>query len=117
MESHLKNVCRSSEIIGKPVINLENENLGKIEDIILDKISGQAKYVILSCGGFLGFGDKFFAVPWAAINYDVIVTGFRLNVDKIQFASAPCFNKDEWSNFIATDFDKAITDFYKKTIS
>ena len=116
METDLKSVCRSSKIIGKPVINHENENLGTIEDIILDKTSGQAKYIILSCGGILGFGDKFFAIPWTAINYDIVVTGFRLNVDKTQFASAPCFNKDEWPNFIATDFDKIITDFYMKTL-
>ena len=87
MKTHSNTICRSSEIIDKPVINLEDENLGKIEDIILDKISGQAKYVILSCGGILGFGNKFYAVPWKAINYDAVITGFRINVHKEELNS------------------------------
>ena len=54
-------------ITGDDVCNVQDEKLGKIQDIMLDMAEGTIRYVVLSAGGFLGIGDRLFAVPWQAL--------------------------------------------------
>lgn len=61
------NLCRVSDVVGKKVENEHGENLGKIEDVVLDASRGQIVYAVLSFGGILGIGDKLFAIPWTAL--------------------------------------------------
>mgnify|MGYP000165099482 CR=1 FL=1 len=53
---------------GDRVVNLNGEDLGKITDIMLDVQRGRIAYAVMSVGGFLGIGDKLFAVPWSAMS-------------------------------------------------
>ncbi len=50
-------------LIGNDVYNLQEEDLGDIEEIMLDMQTGKVSYAVLSFGGFLGIGDKLFTVP------------------------------------------------------
>src|SRR5262245_21409012 len=56
-------VVRASEIIGTSVKNKAEEDLGSINDLVIDPVDGQIAYAAVSMGGFLGVGDKLFAVP------------------------------------------------------
>src|SRR5690348_9823020 len=87
-------VVKTKEVIGVSVKNAQNESLGKIEEIILDKLSGNVRYVVLSFGGVLGMGDKLFALPWNAIHYDEDLDSFILNIDKEKLKNAPGFDKN-----------------------
>jgi hypothetical protein len=60
----------NKEALGRKVINPQGKSLGKIEEIMLDAAPGRIAYAVLSFGGFLGLGDKLFAVPWNALNFD-----------------------------------------------
>ena len=53
-------------VIGSKVVNAQNEDIGKIEDLVLDAGAGRIAYAVLSFGGFLGMGEKYFAIPWNA---------------------------------------------------
>ena len=75
-----KSIVRADDVIGVKVINNAQENLGKIYEIVLDKVSGQVKYVVLESGTFLGLGGKLFALPWNSIHYDPEEEAFRLNM-------------------------------------
>jgi len=70
--------------------------LGEIEEIMLDVRSGRIAYAVLSAGGFLGIGEKFYAVPWQAFTMDTDQKAFILDVDKERLLSAPGFDKDHW---------------------
>lgn len=59
-----RGIVKSGELTGTKVINSANENLGEIAEVVIDKASGTVNYLVLDFGGFLGFGNKFFAVPW-----------------------------------------------------
>jgi hypothetical protein len=85
-------------VIGSKVINGQNEELGKIEDLVLDAGSGRVAYAVLSFGGFLGMGDKNFAIPWDAFRFNISDRQAVLNVDKTLLESAPGFSKDSWPN-------------------
>ena len=54
----------ADKVEGTTVYNGAGENLGSVEDIMLDKMSGKACYAVLSFGGFLGMGTKQYPLPW-----------------------------------------------------
>ena len=67
---------------GDRVVNTRGEDLGKITDIMLDVQRGRIAYAVLSVGGFLGIGDKLFAVPWGAVALDIERKCFVLDIEK-----------------------------------
>lgn len=109
MENYSHRAIKGSYIIGKHVFNSENEDLGKIEDIVLDKLNGEVLYVVLSFDTFMGLGDELYAVPWNAINYDVIEQGFQLVLNKNNIAVATCFKTDDWLDFKHPIFHQTVT--------
>lgn len=100
MESQtIPQVLSADSINGQGVCNRDGEDLGEIEEIMLDLSSGRVAYAVLSFGGFLGMGDKLFAIPWEALTPDPVKDGFILNVDKETLENAPGFDKDDWPSF------------------
>ena len=86
----------ASTLIGDRVVNLKGEDLGKIEDFMLDPEQGRVGYAVLSFGGFLGMGDKLFAVPMQALKLAREEKRFILDVDKERLKNAPGFDKNHW---------------------
>jgi sporulation protein YlmC with PRC-barrel domain len=107
-------LVKSAEVIGVSVKNSKNENLGKIEEIVLDKKTGQTSYVVLSFGGILGLGNKLFALPWHAISYDVDNDCFILNESKERLENAPGFDKSNWPNMADKAWNDSIYNYYGK---
>ena len=60
------NLIRGNTFIGANVENPQGQNLGEIKDVVIDRASGRMAYSVVSFGGFLGMGEKLFAVPWGA---------------------------------------------------
>jgi len=93
---------RSSKIVGMAVKNRANEDLGKIEDLVIDE-GGQVRYAAVSFGGFLGFNNKLFAVPWKAfhIKHDAGSSTYymELNVSRKYLENADGFPSDKWPDF------------------
>jgi len=83
-------------IIGDRVFNHLDENLGEIKDIMLDLTAGKIEYVVVEFGGFLGIGEKFFAVPFGALKIDTDRHAFILEKTKSELEKAPGFDKDHW---------------------
>ena len=82
--------------IGSKVLNASREDLGKIEDVVIDCRDNQIAYAILSFGGTLGLGDKHFAIPWETITYSPSDRCAIVNIEKDRLANAPGFDKDNW---------------------
>jgi sporulation protein YlmC with PRC-barrel domain len=83
-------------ILGAKVINTAREDLGTIEDIVIDARDSRVAYAILSFGGILGVGDKHFAIPWEALSFDASEKVAVLSIDKDRLSNAPGFNKNDW---------------------
>jgi len=83
-------------LVGDDVCNLKGEVLGDIKEIMLDMSSGKVCYAVLSFSGFLGMGEKLFAIPWNALKLDTLNKRFELNVEKDRLENAPGFNKNDW---------------------
>ncbi len=78
------------------VVNEAGEDIGKIEELMIDLKNGRIGYVVLSFGGFLGMGNKLFAIPWQAFTLRVHEHTFVLNIPKDVLQNAPGFDKDKW---------------------
>src|SRR5580704_15309296 len=89
-------ISAKKSILGAKVINAHREDMGTIEDIILDARNNRVAYAILSFGGFLGLGDRHFAIPWEALSLDLSQKVAVLDIDKDRLQNAPGFEKDRW---------------------
>jgi sporulation protein YlmC with PRC-barrel domain len=89
-------VLSATTIIGNKVVNPEGEQLGSIKELMIDLDDGQIAYVVLSFGGFLGRGDKLFAIPLEALMFDNENHTVILDLDKEVLKNAPGFDKDHW---------------------
>jgi sporulation protein YlmC with PRC-barrel domain len=91
-----RRVLAASTLEGDSVRNSAGEDLGKVDEIMIDIPSGRIAYAVLSFGGVLRMGNKLFAVPWSAIRVDEDEKCFILDVDKRTLETAPGFDKDNW---------------------
>ena len=89
-------IMAASSFEGETVVNPQGENVGEIDEIMLDVRSGRIAYAVMSVGGLLGIGDKYFAIPWRAFTMDTDNHRFVLDVDKDRLSNAPGFDKDHW---------------------
>jgi sporulation protein YlmC with PRC-barrel domain len=112
MRDYTPHVLSSSSINGDEVYNAQGEHLGEIKELMIDLNSGQIAYAVLSFGGFLGIGDKLFALPWEAFTLNSEEKYFVLNVDKERFDNAPGFDKDNWPSSPDRSFIDSVYSHY-----
>ncbi len=105
-------VISASTAIGDPVVNAQGEDLGKIEEVMLDVHDERIAYAVLSFGGFLGMGNKLFAVPWSALEIDSENHRFVLDEPKEKLENAPGFDKSDWPDMADRRFGEQIFDYY-----
>lgn len=104
----------ASTITGDDVYNMQDEELGKIQDVMLDITEGKIRYAVLASGGFLGMGDRLFAVPWKALKLDTKNRRFLLDVDVERLKNAPGFDKDQWPNMADATWNSTIESYYAR---
>lgn len=105
---------RASTIEGLPVRNAAGEDIGKIKDLVIDVRTGKVMYAALDFGGFIGVGDRLFAVPWHAFQVRTAdgKDELQLNVAKDRLKQAPGFDKNHWPNMANPDWSKDFDVFY-----
>lgn len=99
----------ASSIIGDEVLNPGGDKLGKINDIMVELSGGKIEYVVIELGGFLGMGEKYFAVPFALLKVDAKQEVFILDQTKETLNAAPGFDKDHWPETNSHEFDNTGT--------
>jgi sporulation protein YlmC with PRC-barrel domain len=106
-------VLSASTLKDEKVVNPAGDDLGNIEDYMIDLDNGRIAYCVLSFGGFLGMGDKLFAVPWSALTLDTVNKRFILNIDRERLKDAPGFDKDNWPDMTNADWGTRVYSFYR----
>jgi sporulation protein YlmC with PRC-barrel domain len=86
---------RASRTIGTSVYNTAGDKIGKVEDVVLDKIDNTVLFAVVGFGGFLGMGEKFHPVPWSALDYSKERDGYVVPFTKDQLQAAPAHDIDE----------------------
>ena len=104
----------SSKVEGTAVYSLSGDKLGSIDDLVIDKISGQVRYAALEFGGFLGLGSDRYPVPWDQLKYDTVKDGYVVAIDKAQLQRAPRYAMDEAPTF-NDEYGRKVYDYYGST--
>src|SRR5579884_3767601 len=110
-----RRVLSAGTLAGDRVRNAAGEDLGKVEEIMIDLPSGRVAYVVLSFGGFLGIGDKLFAIPWQALTLNEKDHEFILNVDRNRLENAPGFDKNDWPDMASPEFGNTVQNYWNES--
>lgn len=105
-------IVNVNDIISLKVKNNQDQDLGKIETIMLHKIDGRVAYVVLSYGGFLGMGNKLFAIPWNVFSYDAAQDCLILSLSEEKLKNSPGFDKDNWPDMSDHSWSNSIHMYY-----
>lgn len=105
-------VISATTAIDDQVVNTAGDDLGEIEEIMIDINSGRIAYAVLSFGGILGLGEKYFAIPWEALDLHEEHKHFVLNVPKEVLENAEGFDKDNWPDFANPDWNLRTYEYY-----
>jgi sporulation protein YlmC with PRC-barrel domain len=99
-------------LLGNDVYNSSDESLGTIKEFMIDMQTGKISYAVLSFGGFMGMGDRLFAVPWQALRLDTQNKRFLLNASKEKLKNAPGFDKEHWPSMADSSWASEVHTFY-----
>ena len=105
-------IISSSTITGQNVYNMKDENIGDIKDLMIDPSNSEVVYAVLSFGGFLGIGNKLFAIPLQSFKYSESDDKMRLDVNKEKLENAPSFDDDNWPMTADNDFMDSVYGHY-----
>ena len=97
----------TSSLTANKVYNTLNEKMGDIKDIMIDITMGKIEYVVIEFGGFLGIGEKFFAVPFRLLSIDTKKEACILDQNRETLKNAPGFDKDHWPKTNSHEFDSS----------
>jgi hypothetical protein len=88
----------SDKVQDTAVYNADDQQIGSIERVMIEKVSGRVSYAVLSFGGFLGIGTEYYPLPWTSLKYDESIGGYRLAIPLDQLEKAPKYaNDSEWA--------------------
>ncbi len=98
------NIHKVSDLIGMDIRNLRGEDaVGELAEIVFESKTGEIRYGALSFGGFLGFGETLFAVPWESIAFtrpageeEMKYLTLTVEVNEESLREAKGFPKDNW---------------------
>jgi sporulation protein YlmC with PRC-barrel domain len=112
MTADQRALLSASMLAGDRVLDRAGENLGKIEDFMLDMESGRVAYAVLSVGGVLGIGDKLIAVPPEALTLDRERDCFIIDADRSDLEQAPTFDRNSWPDVTDASFTDRVYAHY-----
>jgi sporulation protein YlmC with PRC-barrel domain len=104
-------VISSDKVEGTAVYNDAGEKLGSIDDLMIDKYSGQIRYAVLEFGGFLGMGTDRYPIPWNVLKYDTGKGGYTVPLNKTKLENAPKY-RDQEVPIYDTDYGSRINKYY-----
>ena len=105
-------IMAADTLEGDKVFNNAGDELGEIKNIMIDVPNGRVAYAVLSFGGFLGMGNKLFAIPWDVLQLDTESKCFVLDVDREKLEAAPGFDKDHWPSMADQRWATDIHSYY-----
>ena len=86
-------LAASDKVHGTKIYSATGDNLGSVDVVIIDEKSGNIAYAILSVGGFLGIGGRYYPLPWSMLRFDTALGGYVANIDRAQLKGAPAYGR------------------------
>jgi hypothetical protein len=107
----------ASEIKGSTVRNLQNQEIGEIDELLIEREAGRIRFAVVSVGGFLGLGTTRMAVPWTA--FEITQEGgrvrYRLDATKERLEKAPRVQGKNYERLYAQETAQPIFVYWDET--
>ena len=101
----------SNKVEGTAVYGRDGERLGSIYNFMVDKFSGKVEYAVMTYGGFLGMGTRYYPLPWQVLTYDTRAGGYRIHLAERDLQNAPSFDRNSEPRF-DRDYGERVHDWY-----
>jgi sporulation protein YlmC with PRC-barrel domain len=102
----------ADKVEGTRIYNRAGENLGSVEDVMIDKMSGRIAYAVVGFGGFLGIGNRHYPLPWETLKYDTNIGGFVVDLDRRMLEGAPSYTDTETVGWDDPAWGKSVYEYY-----
>jgi PRC-barrel domain protein len=102
----------SDKVQGTAVYGADNQRIGSIERVMIDKASGRVSYAVLGFGGFLGIGEDHYPLPWQSLKYDTSLGGYVTGITESQLSGAPKYRDDTAWNWNDPAAGRSVSDYY-----
>jgi hypothetical protein len=100
----------SDKVEGTAVYRSSGEKVGRIERVMIDKVNGKVAYAVMGFGGFMGFGEDYYPLPWALLTYNSRLEGYELNISEQQLKGAPKYGAHETWDWVRRG--RSVDDYY-----
>ena len=100
----------SDKVEGTAVYRSNGETVGRIERVMIDKVNGKIAYAVMSVGGFMGFGEDYYPLPWSLLTYNPRLEGYEVNISEQQLKGAPKYSAHETWDWARRG--KLVDDYY-----
>jgi hypothetical protein len=107
------NLIASDRVEGTAVRRPNGEKIGAIQRLMIDKLSGNVAYAVLSFGGFLGMEQKHLPVPWGRLKYDPAQEAYKLDLTDEELRRAPAYEADKEFDWGDRSQEILIHSYYK----
>ena len=104
-------IISSERVEGTTVYNKTGEKLGSIDELMIDKRSGQVRYAVLEFGGFLGMGTDRYPLPWNMLKYDTSMEGYVVPLDKATLDKAPRYPDSDRPDY-TPEYGRQVNKYY-----
>ena len=104
-------VISSDKVEGTSVYNNTGDKLGSIDDLMIDKRTGQVRYAVMKFGGFLGIDTDRYPIPWNMLKYDTEKDGYVVPLDKFKLENAPKYEDQDVPAY-DTPYGKRVNGYY-----
>jgi len=104
---------RAKKVIDTAVKDVEGNRIGEVKDIVLDKMSNNIMFAVVSFGGFLGIGEKYHPIPWDLLDYDEDFDAYVIGLTKDELKAAPADSIKELTKDAGYSYRNQAYDYYK----
>jgi hypothetical protein len=111
------NLIGSDKVAGTAVYGPDEQEIGTIERVMIEKTSGRVSYAVLGFGGFLGIGNDHYPLPWNALKYDTQIGGYRIGITADQLNGAPKYASEGGWDWEDPGRSKSVDDYYGSRIT
>ena len=112
MANVTNSLIETSKVQGTSVYNPQGEALGVIDDVMLNRRTGQAVYAIMSFGGFLGVGSEYHPIPWAKLKYDKNFGGYVVDIEPRVLEGAPAYAAGATPRWGEREYEEGLHSYY-----
>lgn len=101
-----------SQLIGQPVVNNQEEKLGKVQDIIIDTSSGKASYAIIALNKSVSGTESRVAVPVTELKCSAHDKAVILRATPDELRTSTKNLSGEWTNVRDAEWSQKVDGFY-----